>query len=65
MNEVPCLIVAGKKDPLVPYRQGELLAEHTGSSSFLSHEHGHILGPEESRGELLDRIVDFVKRHSE
>ena len=64
-NEVPCLVVAGKQDPLVPYRQGERLAEHTGRCTFLSHDHGHILGPLESRGELLDAIADFVKEHSE
>merc|ERR1719263_1095231 len=44
-NEVPCLVVAGRADPFVPFRQSEKLAENTGRTTFESHEYGHILGP--------------------
>eukprot|EP00438_Fugacium_kawagutii_P020701 Skav225257 [mRNA] locus=scaffold4099:14347:14616:+ [translate_table: standard] len=64
-NKVPCLIVAGKKDPLVPYIQSEMLAEKTGRSTVKTHDHGHILGPASSRSALLDDIADFIKTHSE
>eukprot|EP00438_Fugacium_kawagutii_P002163 Skav228797 [mRNA] locus=scaffold359:58871:59602:+ [translate_table: standard] len=63
-NKVPCLIVAGKKDPLVPYMQSEMLAAKTGRSTFESHDHGHILGPASSRSVLLDHIADFIRTHS-
>ena len=63
-NVVPCLIVAGKKDPLVPYKQSEMLAAKTGRATMESHEHGHILGPASSRSVLLDTIADFIKKQS-
>eukprot|EP00929_Paragymnodinium_shiwhaense_P007805 TRINITY_DN111704_c0_g1_i1.p1 TRINITY_DN111704_c0_g1~~TRINITY_DN111704_c0_g1_i1.p1 ORF type:complete len:327 (+),score=74.36 TRINITY_DN111704_c0_g1_i1:90-1070(+) len=63
-NTVPCLIMAGKKDPTVPYAQSEKLAANTGSSTFHSHDHGHILGPAGSREALLSTIADFIKSHS-
>ena len=63
-NKVPCLVVAGKSDPLVPYAQSKMLAEKTGSAILESHEYGHILGPESCRLVLLDKIADFIKTHS-
>jgi len=63
-NKVPCLVVAGKRDPLVPHTQSEMLAAKTGSAVFESHEYGHILGPASSRAVLLEKIADFIKRHS-
>ena len=63
-NQVPCLVVAGKKDPLVPYAQSEMLAAKTGRATLESHEYGHILGPASSRAALLDTIADFIKAHS-
>lgn len=63
-NKVPCLVVAGKSDPLVPYAQSKMLAEKTGSAILESHDYGHILGPESCRLVLLDKIADFIKTHS-
>jgi len=60
-NEVPCLVVAGRSDPLVAYEQGELLAANTGSAILESHEHGHILGPASSNDALLNTIAEFIK----
>jgi len=63
-NEVPALIVAGRKDPFVPYQQSEMLAANTGRAVLESHEYGHILGPEESNATLLDTIAAFIKRNT-
>lgn len=63
-NRVPCLVVAGKNDPFVPYQQSEMLAANTGSALLESHQHGHILGPETSNTVLLDTISEFIKGRS-
>lgn len=63
-NKVPCLLVAGRKDPLVPYAQSEMLAEKTGRAILESHEFGHILGPASNRSVLLDTMADFIKTNS-
>ena len=42
-NVVPCLIVAGKKDPLVPYKQSEMLAAKTGRAILESHVISSVL----------------------
>jgi pimeloyl-ACP methyl ester carboxylesterase len=59
-NEVPCLVIHGMNDPMVPFNQGELLASNTGNSTFLPHEYGHILGPLESQKKLLEEIKEFI-----
>eukprot|EP00420_Gonyaulax_spinifera_P036538 CAMPEP_0197873172 /NCGR_PEP_ID=MMETSP1439-20131203/3049_1 /TAXON_ID=66791 /ORGANISM="Gonyaulax spinifera, Strain CCMP409" /LENGTH=326 /DNA_ID=CAMNT_0043492209 /DNA_START=77 /DNA_END=1057 /DNA_ORIENTATION=+ len=63
-NKVPCLVIAGKKDPVVPYKQTEKLAANTGSTTFESHEYGHIMGPATNSAMLLTKIAEFVKLHS-
>lgn len=63
-NRVPCLVVAGKSDPVVPYQQSEKLAANTGSARLEPHEHGHILGPAASNAALLSTISEFIKLHS-
>jgi pimeloyl-ACP methyl ester carboxylesterase len=63
-NTVPCLIIAGKSDPFVPFCQSEKLAANTGSSTFEPHEHGHILGPAVSSDAMLTTIASFIKEHS-
>lgn len=62
-NEVPALVVHGEKDPVVTFKNAELLAENTASASLKTHPYGHVLGPARSENELLDFIVDFMKRH--
>ncbi len=62
-NKVPALVVHGEKDPVVAFKNAELLAEKTASSSLKTHPYGHVLGPVQSENELLDFIVDFMKRH--
>merc|ERR1712137_694520 len=63
-NKVPCLIVAGRNDPVVPYQQSVMLAENTGSAILESHEHGHILGPALSTAVLLETITSFIRGRS-
>jgi len=63
-NKVPCLVVAGKSDPLIPFRDVEKLAANTGSAAFLAHENGHILGPATSNAEMLNAIADFIRSNS-
>merc|ERR1712083_407158 len=63
-NKVPCMVLAGRNDPIVPYRQTGMLAANTGNSLLETHEHGHMLGPKESRTQLLDKIAEFVKTRS-
>lgn len=63
-NKVPCLVVAGRKDPLVPYAQSEMLAAKTGRAVLESHDFGHILGPASNRSVLLDTMADFIKTNS-
>jgi len=63
-NKVPCLIVAGRNDPVVPYQQSEMLAANTGAAILESHEHGHILGPTLSNAVLLNTITEFIKGRS-
>lgn len=61
---MPCLVVAGKSDPLIPFRDVEKLAANTGSAAFLAHENGHILGPATSNAEMLNAIADFIRSNS-
>jgi len=63
-NKVPCLVVAGKRDPFVPYQQSEKVAANTGAATLKLHEHGHMLGPASSSPELLAAIADFIKEKS-
>lgn len=63
-NKVPCLVVAGRADPFVPFCQSEKLVANTGQTTFEAHEHGHILGPAESNANLLTTIAEFIKGHS-
>lgn len=63
-NKVPCLVVGGKSDPIIPHAQSEMLAANTGEAILESHVYGHLLGPASSRSVLLDTIADFIKTHS-
>lgn len=63
-NKVPCLVVAGRSDPVVAYCQTEKLAANTGSALLEAHEHGHILGPAATNEVLLTTIAEFIKGHS-
>jgi len=62
-NKVPALVVHGEKDPVVAFKNAEVLVENTASASLKTHPYGHVLGPVQSENELLDFIVDFMKRH--
>jgi len=62
-NKVPALVVHGERDPVVAFKNAELLAENTASASLKTHPYGHCLGPARSENELLDFIVGFMKRH--
>jgi len=62
-NNVPALVVHGEKDPVVAFKNAELLAENTASASLKTHSYGHVLGPAHSENELLNFIVDFMKQH--
>jgi len=60
-NKVPCLVVVGKKDPIVPHQQSEMLAANTGAAELMTHDYGHLLGPKENSAQMLDKIAAFIK----
>lgn len=63
-NQVPCLVVAGRKDPIISYQQSEMLAANCGCATLHMHDHGHILGPASAAAATLDTIAEFVKNNS-
>jgi len=63
--DVPGLILAGGKDPLVPMKASEALAYATRQGSMLVHPDGGHLLPQSDPGWCASAITDFLARFGE
>ncbi|MEO5965272.1 MAG: hypothetical protein ABIR11_07385 [Candidatus Limnocylindrales bacterium] len=67
-NEAPALIVAGRQDSIVGYRDGWSILEHLPRATFAVLDRaGHALEREQSAlfkalaGEWLDRVEEYIE----
>ncbi len=60
---MPALVVHGTADRVLPFENGELLAEVLPNATFVPIEDGHHLFFIENRDQVNDRILTFIHEH--
>lgn len=58
----PTLIMHGKEDLMVPYKNAEYLAEHIPGAELVSYDKGGHLFPYQEPEDVINKVIEFLKK---